>query len=440
MESAPVPIGLRRRSRSAARAGIPAVVIAIAVYVFVVIGRVSDEFPSLHLALVTAGITGVLALCGSHRDGGRLLRLPEARVMLALFGLSIVTIPFSFWPQQSVTFLTGGLVQLVFLFFVIIYFVRSTGAIQTLISAVLAAMLFLEVNLMLWGSGDRPQVTGTYDANDIAFIMVCGFPLGAMWFLRGRGPGRYIAGLTSALAVITVIRTDSRGGLVGLCVVMALLLARVPSRLRLGAAVVVLACILVLVAFGSKEYWGRMATIWGDQSATSSEYDASGVWGARWSVWTTGLWLMLEHPVIGVGPGAFEVAEGLSHGGAGKWSTAHNAFLQIGTELGIPGLVLFAFLLYRAARNCHVVTRRARQEPHLSVEAWLACGVELSLYGFIVTAFSLSQAYSSVPYLLVAISVVLARLASPRKEVAARLGGGKPSGAGTDVHGAWHAA
>src|SRR5262249_18387629 len=156
----------------------------------------------------------------------------------------------------------------------------------------------------------------------------------------------------------------------------------------------------------STQYWDRMATIWDSSDGRDPyAYDASGIWGARCPIWQAALWLMLQNPLIGVGPGAFEVAEGLSHGGAGKWSAAHNSFLQIGTELGIPGLALFIFLLYRAVKNCRVVMRRARQRPQLSVEAWLARGVELSLYGFIVAAFSLSQAYASILYVLVAISV-----------------------------------
>src|SRR5215471_3448253 len=111
-----------------------------------------------------------------------------------------------------------------------------------------------------------------------------------------------------------------------------------------------------------------MATIWGgDDHSISSPgwYDASGVWGARWPVWQAALRLILEHPVIGVGAGVFEVAEGPSHGGSGKWSTVHNSFLQIGAELGIPGLALFVFLLYWAVKNCHRVIRLARQRRTL---------------------------------------------------------------------------
>jgi O-antigen ligase len=427
MPSVPAPFGIRKRPRSADRAGITAVVAALAVYIFVIIGRVSDEFPSLHLALVTAGITAALALLGANGDVRDLFRLPESRAVLALFGLAIVAIPFSVWQWGSFAFVTRGYITLVFLFLMIVHCVRSARAVQALFSGVLAAMVFLEISLMLWGTGDRPLVTATYDSNDIAFVMVCGFPVGAMWFLRGRGPGRYIAGLISALAVVTVLLTRSRGGLIGLCIVIGLLLVTAASRQRLGAVTVVLACVLLVGIFSSKGYWNRMATIWGggERTATvSDEYDTSGIWGARWPIWQTALQLMLEHPLIGVGPGAFDVAEGRSHGGKGKWSTAHNAFLQIGAELGIPGLALFLFLLYRGVKNCRRVIRLARQRPELAKEAWLARSVELSLYGFIVVGFGLSQAYSSIPYLLVATSAVLTRLAVTPPIPRAPLGSG----------------
>src|SRR5262249_22575994 len=135
-------------------------------------------------------------------------------------------------------------------------------------------------------------------------------------------------------------------------------------------------------------------------------YDAAGLWGARWGVWQTALRLMLENAVIGVGAGGYETAEGLSHGVRGKWSAAHNAFLQIGAELGLVGLGLFIFLVYRALKNC----RLPQHGPPDT--GWLARSVELSLFGCIVVGFTLSQAYSNILYILIAISVVLARLAS----------------------------
>src|SRR5262249_2759067 len=156
-------------------------------------------------------------------------------------------------------------------------------------------------------------------------------------------------------------------------------------------ALLVLACLAGIGVFGSHAYWERMATIWRstDLQVTSlDEYDASGLWGARWGVWQTALRLMLENAVIGVGAGGYETAEGLSHGGAGRWSAAHNAFLQIGAELGLVGLSLFIFLIYRVLNNCRHVIRLAQHEAPTADVVWLAKSVELSVYGYIVAGFT----------------------------------------------------
>lgn len=440
MDGRPAPRAIRRRRRSPApaRAGLPAVAVALAVYLFLIIGRLPDEFPALRLALVSAVITGLLVLLGPHGDASSMFRWPETRAVLALFGLAMATIPFSVWPGESFIFVTRAYPPVVFAFVAIVYRVRSARSVQIVLGGFLAAMLFLEVALMLWGKGDRPYVTNTYDSNDIAFVMVCGFPLAATWFLRGRGVGRYVAGLISAVAVVTVLLTRSRGGLVSLCIVMAILLLTAFSRQRTAAVALVLACILILGIFGSRGYWERMGTIWsgGEPRADSvGDYDASGVWGARWGLWQGGLRIMLQHPLIGVGAGVSPIAEGLSHKGAGKWSATHNSFLEIGVELGLPGLALFLFLLYRAVKNCRGVIHLARRQTGLATEAWLARGVELSLYGYMVAGFGLSQGYSAIPYALVATSVALAHASLARARTSGPPGKGPVEGTMTGPSG-----
>jgi O-antigen ligase len=409
-------------------------VLTTAAYAFVVIGRVSDVLPSLHLAFVLGALVAGVALFGSRAGGARVLRSPESRALLALLALSTVTIPFSVWPGMSLAFVTDSLVKLAFLFGMTVYLARSARDVRILVWAVLAAMLFLSIGLIGWGEGTRLHITSTYDANDIAFVMVTGFPLAAIWCLKGRGPSRALAGLTAALAVVTIVLTQSRAGFLGFCAVLCLLLLGLRGRQRLAAGAIVAACVLIVGAFGSQSYWDRMATIWGggdEARAAIDDYDASGLAGARWTLWQSGMWLMLEHPLFGVGAGAYDVAEGLSHGGTGKWSTAHNAFLQIGAELGITGLALFIYLLYRGVKNCRRVVRLAERDPALVREAWLARSIEISLYGYIIVGLTLSQAYSYLPYYLLALSVVLARPGAAGVRESGRLDARLPAAEGT---------
>jgi O-antigen ligase len=405
---------VRARPRGTADGNLPAVVLALAAYVFVVISRVSDEAPSLRLALVTAVLTTALVLLRVNADTVTLFHLAEVRAVLALLALSALTIPFSAWPGQSFAFVTGAYAKIVFFFLVLVLTVRSMRSVKAMVWALFLALLSLEVGLVLWGTGARPEITQTYDANDLGFVMVTGFPLAAMWAMRDRSPLRYLAGLIAALAVVTVIMTRSRGAFVGLCVVLVMLMAKMPRRRRRWfAALVVVAAVVVALA-SSDEYWDRIATIWADGPADSVDYDQSGVWGARVTVWQTALELMVRNAVLGVGAGVYDVAEGLSHGGSGKWAAAHNSFLQIGAELGLVGLGLFIFLIYRAAKNCCEVSRRAQRDSRLEVHGWIAQGLQISLWGYVITGFCLSQAYSNLLYALVGVSVALLRLTVER--------------------------
>ena len=66
---------------------------------------------------------------------------------------------------------------------------------------------------------------------------------------------------------------------------------------------------------------------------------------------------MFEHPLTGVGIHAFPIAEGDSglkedEGFGVKYSAAHNSFIQVGAELGFPGLLAFIGLLYSSVIGC----------------------------------------------------------------------------------------
>ncbi len=96
---------------------------------------------------------------------------------------------------------------------------------------------------------------------------------------------------------------------------------------------------------------------------------------------------------------------------AGRWNTAHNSFLQIGVELGVAGLIIFLSMLARTIRDLRRVQFLYMGSPD-SPEPYLASMLEVSLYGFVVGGFFLSQAYSPLLYLIIGLSVVLGRMAA----------------------------
>ncbi len=151
---------------------------------------------------------------------------------------------------------------------------------------------------------------------------------------------------------------------------------------------------------------------------------------------------MVGHPITGVGIGAFPVAEGTisrlakvqDYGEGLKWSAAHNSFVQVGAELGFPGLLVFLALLFAGlgrARRAVMLGLAVGDERAAAMGDALAA----SLVGYMVSGFFLSEGYSVFAYSMIGIAIglheALVRQASVRRAGRANLGagsGGRRSG------------
>jgi O-antigen ligase len=383
--------------------------VLVSLYLAVAVSRIAEIAPGFRISLIIGGLAVVCAIFAVRTTGGRCM---EFRGVMLLFVLALVTTPFSVWPGGALSFIVFTYAKVVFCFLVILFFARSAGDIRLLIVMLSGGAMALGCRLI--GAANRSTVTDKYDANEIALITVCVMSFALAWFLTQRGAAAHLAGAASAVMACTVVLTSSRGGFVAAAGIVAILLVRLRGRIRRRRLAVVVVGLVITMAVAPSVYWQRMATIWTAESAgvADVDYDDRGIWAARWDVWNRGIELMLAHPIVGVGAGMFEVAEGLSHGGVGRWTAAHNSFIQVGAELGVLGLGVFVFLLWRAIRNCREAARRAKGDPErLDI---LAIGCEVALYGYIIGASGLSHAYSYLPYVFVAASVVIVRLARAR--------------------------
>jgi O-antigen ligase len=159
---------------------------------------------------------------------------------------------------------------------------------------------------------------------------------------------------------------------------------------------------LILLLYAPEGYWARMATI----GSREQDYNMTAQSG-RLEVWKRGVGFMLANPVLGVGPNVFTVADGESRGGQGKWSSAHNSFVQIGAELGVTGLILFIYIIVTSLKAMRVSIGML---PVGAPQVGLLRAVEIGFYGYAASGFFLSMAYDTTLYLLVGLSVVVANL------------------------------
>lgn len=169
--------------------------------------------------------------------------------------------------------------------------------------------------------------------NVFAGLMAVAFPatlaLAASAGTRGR---TVLWSLAGVLEVAGVVLSGSRGGLAA-TLLGGLLFAAAALRVRMTARMATVA-LLAFLALGaadpaaSSRRWLGLSTL--QQRAL--------YWEAGWSIW-------MESPLVGRGPGAFEIFYP-AHRVAGSQETkyAHNWVVQWGSETGWIGIALFALL------------------------------------------------------------------------------------------------
>jgi O-antigen ligase len=379
----------------------PFVLWAIILFLFVSIGRIQEIIPGLE-KLYPGKVFGILMLgayfFSSKKNRVSFKEFKEVVCVLGIFLLSLLSIPLSVWPTKSAESAISFFLNNCLLLYIIANSLTSYNQTRKLVFAFLAATALLSASALAAQGGALRISSGvTYDPNDLAFLLVCAFPFAAFGFFEEKGIKKILLLLDIGLMIVTVIFTRSRGGFLGLIFVGGFIILKTFKKRRLIAGLLLAGSVGAFVLFSPPDYWERMSTIvepGDDYNVTSS--------AGRIEIWKRGIKIMIENPLTGVGIGNFATAQGLSHKNVpGAWLTAHNSFIQIGGELGFGGVILFCLLLYYLFRRI----RRFSFENHkFSV---FKNSIEVSLVGYMVGGFFLSQAYNVVLYLIVGLTVAL---------------------------------
>jgi O-antigen ligase len=239
------------------------------------------------------------------------------------------------------------------------------------------------------------------NSNDLATLslLALGVALAIAFSGPSRTAARIAAGLSAIVLLVVILLTQSRGAFLGLLVGMGPAFIgwgfRRPSRMLLYAGVAA----LVIGLSVPDAVWERLSGIaLLTSTSTIALADPEGSAEQRFAIMKTAWQIFLDHPVFGVGLGAYPEANAAYAPHLGRRDT-HSTFLNLAAELGLPGLVIWCALVWSVLAYAYRSRKLAAPGDLATQQAWL----ERSLWAYLIAGLFGTYAKLSFPYMMLAV-------------------------------------
>jgi len=208
--------------------------------------------------------------------------------------------------------------------------------------------------------------------------------------------------------------TFSRGAFVGIA---AMILTTLVISKRKGKTLLVLVIlVLVSIHFIPDELFERFNDI---KVVEKGEYISGKLASStnRYYLLKSGMKMIIAHPFVGIGQGNFKRMSKVYEPDLPMPYIAHNNYLQIGAELGLPALFFFMGIIFYTYRSLFRLRRQLVDDPKFAL---LPTVMIVSLTGFMVTSLFLSAENTKFFWLLIFLTIALERVVREQTQLEAR--------------------
>lgn len=250
------------------------------------------------------------------------------------------------------------------------------------------------------------------DPNDLSLVLMFPMSFTLSNLLQPKIGNLHRALLAVAYVILfwAIIATQSRGGLIGIMAVTGYFaFKRIKNKLYIVAGAAMLLPILLMMAGVSDRSSGGLAEAGIGESAMGRIY----AWMAAWG-------MALENPFTGVGINNFYLNYYLfSPYWDGKNHAVHSTWFQILAETGFVGLGLLIALITMTFKRLWRTEVDSRTLPINERNVIATCndGIFAGLIGFCVAGTFLTQGFTWPLYILLSMTVALAKILSERLAV-----------------------
>ncbi|PCI57701.1 MAG: O-antigen polymerase [Gammaproteobacteria bacterium] len=229
------------------------------------------------------------------------------------------------------------------------------------------------------------------DPNDLGMFLVMNIPFAIYFYSKGK----FLSKLTM-LAVLCALGygiylTGSRGSWLGAGGLLAVYFLVINAGPKLFITSIVLSPIAATVI-----------------TSLQSNIDASA--NGRLEAWYAGIQMLMSNPVFGIGKGQFYDYHGL---------VAHNSYIHVAGELGVPGYSLWGGALIFTVLTGYLFIKATKSEPapdkkqlkiekpneDLNNEQLMNKTLFFSLIGFMITGFFISRMFTLLLFIFMGMAM-----------------------------------
>jgi putative inorganic carbon (HCO3(-)) transporter len=229
------------------------------------------------------------------------------------------------------------------------------------------------------------------DPNDLGMFLVMCIPFIIYFYNKGNFPLKLIMLMVLSALGYGIYLTGSRGSMLGVGGLLGVYILVVNAGPKLFIASVVLSPIAATVV-----------------ASLQSNIDSSA--NGRLEAWYAGIQMLMSNPIFGVGKGQFFEHHGL---------VAHNSYIHVAGELGVPGYslwggaliftILTGYLFIKATKNDEIATKEQLETDSatrdFNNERLLNKTLFFSMIGFMITGFFISRMFTLLLFIFMGMAI-----------------------------------
>jgi O-antigen ligase len=208
---------------------------------------------------------------------------------------------------------------------------------------------------------------------------------------------KIVMGLMLLVMLSGQVLTLSRAGIISLGA--AALFLTLKQRNKTKSLICIIGVAIIVLLFSPKKFYMRVIR--------PRTYAESASISNRMLELQTGLNMIAYNPILGVGLGNFGYNY-LRYVNYHEQRAAHNTYVDIAAELGLPGLAVFLWLFIKVWLNLRRVQKQAFFRSDFLYHA--AFYMEIAFIGYLINAIFISAKFEKFPWILMGISSALISL------------------------------